>query len=364
MTLVEQSESGEPAQHVNRSPIADPADPVVRNQIFCSNTHPVKTRRFKIATPPIKDAFSVMSHVVASGSPCCGWVGFPRFGKTCSIEYCKYQLENAFSKTPFIRFHANHDDQHSRSSRRYFFRDLLQKSMGVDVPLRSNKDFQMLLVRAWWARACEMGSDTIVLLADEMHALNADQYSWLIDVTNDLQRLDIRTVTILFGQPQLIGLRSTFRQIGRGDILGRFMAKIYPFEGIKSPTELQSVMMAYDDPAELEFPEGSGWAFTRFFLPKAYSNGFRLADTAADCWSVFQELGAKQMSASNLDKLNIGMEWIVGAFQQLLFEATDADQLKFKITLKDWRTAIGSTDWVNSLSDTYSPYLDDKLWLP
>jgi hypothetical protein len=363
MKAVQSAESGcEIANKVHRSPIADPADQVIRNQLF--RTHPVKTRRFQIATPPIKEACAVMTHVVASGSPCCGWVGSPRFGKTCGLEYCKHILEGAFANTPFIRFHANHDDQHSRSNRRYFFRDLLQKSMGIDVPFKANKDFQKLLARAWWARACEVGSDTIVLLADEMQAWNADQYSWLIDITNDLQLLGIRTITILFGQPQLIGLRSTLRQIGRGDILGRFMAKIYPFEGIKSPTELQSVMMAYDDPGELEFPEGSGWAFTRFFLPKAYSNGFRLADTAADCWSVFQELGAKQISASNLARLSIGMEWIVGALQQLLFQSADADQPKLKISLKDWRNAIDSTDWVNSLSDTYSPYLGDKLWLP
>jgi hypothetical protein len=352
-------ETVEPAR---MSPIPDPSDPIIRNQLF--RAHPMRTGRFKIATPPIRDAFSVMSHVIASGAPCAGFVAFPRFGKTSTIEYCKQRLEDAFPATSFVRFHANHNDTRAMANRQYFFRDLLWKSMGVELPLSRRKDFQQLLSRAWWGRTRDLGSDTLVLLADEMQAWNADQYSWLIDITNDLQLLEVNTISILFGQPQLIGLRSTLRSIGRGDILGRFMARIFPFEGIKSPTDLQSVMAAYDDPAELEYPEGSGWAFTRFYLPKAYSSGFRLANSAADCWSVFQELGAKHMSESDLTKLSIGMQWIVGTFQHLLFRAADADRQNFRVTLRDWRDAVRSTEWVKSLSDVYSPQMADKLWLP
>jgi hypothetical protein len=360
--VIERLEDIETSELEVKSPTADPSDLVVRNQLF--RTHPVKTRWFQIATPPIRSAFTEMCHVVASGAPCCAFVAFPRVGKSSCCAYCKQRLEEAFPGIPCFRFHANHEDTRSMATRRLFFRDLLQKSLGVEIPLGTKKDLQQLLVRTWWGRARESDSDTIVLLADEMQALSADHYSWLIDITNDLHNLNTRVITILFGQPQLIDLRDTLRRIGRGDILGRFMTRIFPFEGITTPTELQTVMNAYDDPTELEYPEGSGWAFTRFFLPKAYSNGFRLANQAADCWSIFQELGATALSASHLSKLSIGMEWIAGTFQYLLFHSTDADHLKFKITLTDWREAVRSTGWVKSLSDIHSPHMADELWKP
>lgn len=343
----------------SKAVLLNPADPLDRQVLFAA--HPVITRGFKIPTPPIKSIFLTMSDIIASGAPGCAFVGLPRFGKTYASEYCKYMLANAFPNIPIIRFHAHSPDR-GRLTRASFYRDLLQQTLLIDVPLNSKKDIAQQLARAWWMLAKARESRTIVLMGDEMQKLTPDAYSWLIDITNDLHEMDVRSISILFAQPELHALRAVLRRTRRTDILGRFMARVFSFEGISSAGDLRAVMEAYDDPDELEYPEYSGWSFTQFFLPKAYATGWRLASHAGECWELFKLLAIEQLrSPDRVQSLSVGMEWIAGAMQYILVQSCDADRDNFRVTRERWIDAIRSTGWADALAVIYPPEEVERL---
>jgi hypothetical protein len=355
MTHGNANPSGMPAQ----SNIADLQDPAAgpdtidlhdREMLFA--THPVITRGFKIPTSPIRRAFEIMSQTIASGAPGCAFVAFPRFGKTYATQYCKEKLGEAFPNLPVIRFHAHHE----RATQRRFYADLLEQSGFGDVRHPPLKDLRQQLVRAWWVLAQSRDSGTIVLIGDEMQCLNADAYSWLIDLTNDLHELNVRAIAILFGQPELAALRAVLREMHRGDILGRFMSRVYSFDGITSASELQEVMRSYDDPSEFEYPASSGCSFTNFFLPQAFAHGWRLASCAGKCWEQFRLLATTRLSSpAKVQRLSVGMEWVAGALQYALAQYSDYDSVVFKISAEQWSAAIESSGFSDSLGLTYDP---------
>jgi hypothetical protein len=330
--------------------------------------HPVMTRGFRISTPPIRSAFDNISHVVASTDPGCAYVGPPRFGKSNLAEYCQAMLPKAYPDVPIFLFNGDHDRKRSRNG---FYEAIYAETLSPAKLPRRSTDFRRLLTHLWWLRARNQNSHQIVFIGDEMQYLTMDEYSWLIVTSNDLQRLGVRLTSILFAQPELLHIRTSFHLANRGDILGRFMPRIYAFRGLNSAIELRDVMTAYDDALEFEYPESSGICFTEFFLPKAYKAGWRLSSCANECWNQFQliardELGklkeskelessakAERLTLVRAERLTLGMEWVAGAIKNILSRSSDYDQPGFRIKPDEWRRAIKRTTFAESLATTY-----------
>lgn len=331
-----------------QSPMPQPSDIPDRTTLI--TTHPVITREFQFPTPPLIRAFDIILHTISSGAPSCAFVAFPRFGKTCAIAYYRERLKEVFPSLPIICFHAHHE---MRANARRFFTDLLTQSGYAEG--RPSRDAREQLVRAWWVMAQSNSSKTVVLIGDEMQCLSSYEYSWLIDLSNDLQSLGVRVISVLFGQPELASLRSVLRETHRGDILGRFMSRLYAFDGIASASELRQVMSCYDDLLQGEYPVDSNCCFTQFFLPQAYEQGWRLASCAGLCWEQFKVHANARLNAPAAPKLSIGMEWVSGAIQFALTHYGDLDRPQFAISAEEWSAAIESTGFRDSLGLTYHP---------
>lgn len=328
----------------------DPALPADRQTLF--QTHPVLTRGFHIATPPLCRAYDEAAATIASGAPSCSFIAYPRFGKTYASEYIAARLPEAFPGTPIIRYCAYH---HVHPSETSFYYDLLEQTCAERLPMRTTAHCSVL-ARAWWARAQECHSDRVIFLGDEMQCVTPNGYSWLIDVTNALHALNVRTVAVLFAQPELVNLRSALLHLHRGDILGRFLSRIRHFDGVRSAHELRQVLAAYDDQAEFEHPSGSGWCFTRFFVPLAFDHGWRLSTLAGQLWEQFKKLSAQRLKSTEVvQKLSVGMEWIAGSVQQLLLALSDRDQQSLAINSSLLSSAIRSSGFIDSIGLTYNP---------
>jgi len=65
---------------------------------------------------------------------------------------------------------------------------------------------------------------------------------------------------------------------GGAHVAARFMLATKPFQGVRSVNDLSYVMAGYD--VGSEWPVGSGQSFTASLAPEAWSQGFRLADSA------------------------------------------------------------------------------------
>lgn len=324
-----------------------------RMELF--DTHPVLTRKFHIPTPPILNAYNIIGRAIATGAPSCTFAAFPRFGKTYAAEYCQERLPETFPTLPTVYFVA-HEAQRPHKQR--FYADLLKQTGIGDGKVRRDRDMRDLLVHLWWTLAQDKGSSRLAFLGDEMQRLSTDELSWLIDVTNDLQRLEVRVISILFGQPDLAARRAVLRETHRGDILGRFMSRVLAFQGISSAYELRQVMSCYDDAAigATDFPLGSGCSYTKFFVPLAYGNGWRLSNCAEGCWEQFCEHATIRLSSvKKVQRLSIGMEWISGAIAEVLTRCSEHDRATLRISAEEWREAIDSSGFPESLGLTYDP---------
>lgn len=71
--------------------------------------------------------------------------------------------------------------------------------------------------------------------------------------------------------------------VGERQIIARFLSEPLAFDGRTSVEELKEILKeilkTFDEGTE--YPEGSGWSYTRFFLPQAFEQGFRLQTYAS-----------------------------------------------------------------------------------
>src|SRR5262249_24286208 len=127
--------------------------------------------------------------------------------------------------------------------------------------------------------ACaRQGSGTVTLFCDEAQRYDENEYEWLRDVHDHLDRLQIRLFTFLVGQEALLSVQPALQCAHKPEIVARLMVEELAFFGIRDARDVASCLDSYD---QTEHPPGSGWSFTRFFLPQAVAAGYRLADDAA-----------------------------------------------------------------------------------
>jgi hypothetical protein len=279
--------------------------------------HPILTRNYVIVTPPIEVAWQIIAETLATRRPGVTFGAHPRFGKTWTIRYLVPSVRAAFPKLVVHQFIA---ETHKPNSEAQFY-----ATLGGVIEFRglSNKQryaipgivYNKLLISA-----LESESKTLVLFGDEMQRFTQDDWTWLIDLSNKLERDGVRMICISFGQPELASFRNIQRSIGRVDILGRFMTRFYAFDGVSSASSMSKVLTCYDDPGCVEFPPGSGCSFTEFFYPYEYSQGARLANFAEPVWREFDLVGRETVSFKGT--LSIGMEWVSLVAEQLLLKGS------------------------------------------
>lgn len=325
--------------------------PINREQLLPS--HPVITRKFTIPTPPLKRAVQTMVHLIASGAPHGVWVAPPRIGKTWATQYSEQCLAEAFPALPIFRYISRWTQL---PKERDFYTDLLtQLGAGPTKSTVTPSACLHVVVRRMFAAAQEKGSSSVLFIGDEMQKFNEHKFLWLIDVGNELQRLGVRMIVILFGQQELLHIRTALLSQQRVDILGRFLSRSYTFHGIRSAAELGEVMQGYDDASVRDYPAGSGVSFTEFFLPLAYQAGWRLAGEAMTAWDQFEQAAKVRLTHAQVEQLSIGMEWVAAAIQHILTHQLEFDAARFRLRPADWRQAIAMSGFESSLPFVYVP---------
>ena len=96
-------------------------------------------------------------------------------------------------------------------------------------------------------------------------------------------------------------------------VVSRFMVHELAFHGARNAEDCATCLQGYD---LQEFPQGSGWAHTRFFFPSAYAAGFRLADEGAAFWYAFDQAHRNTLLPQALE---IGMEYFTGPITTLIY---------------------------------------------
>lgn len=256
--------------------------------------HPVETGRYLIPTNEIVRMYNTVKRWLDNRTPGAIVYGRPRIGKTNAITFLISYLKQQLGENLPV-FHIL-CDQHNKPNENTFFENIL-RDIGHGLQLNGNSSAKRDRLDKFFLLQGEIsGQNRIILFVDDAQRLFEIQYGWLMDIYNLLNRHGISLTVILVGQEELIHQKNAFIQSKKAQIIGRFMVHEYKFSGVKNITDIKTCLMGYDTVSE--FPQSSGWSFTRYFFPDAFSAGARIESCAEDLFSIYsslrQEYGIKK----------------------------------------------------------------------
>ncbi|WP_236635435.1 ATP-binding protein [Rhodoferax sp. TS-BS-61-7] len=206
-----------------------------------------------------------------------------RYGKTYACRYVASALKSDFPNIVTFTFSCHKRKVPSESA---FFTNLLFAIGHAESEKGTAPRKRIRLINTLILQLAKSRQNILVVFADEAQKLELDEYEWLREVHDELERRGYRMITFLVGQPQLKNQKTSLKEARQTQIVGRFMIDDIEFRGVCSAEEAASCLLGYDDTC---YPADSDWSFTRFFLPLAWSRGVRLSPQAGVLWQQFED---------------------------------------------------------------------------
>jgi hypothetical protein len=234
---------------------------------------------------------------------------------------------------------AEHKPRHAEGP---FFANLLEAVGYPDPTSGGNPTKRLRLVNKIKEACARNGSGTVVLFCDEAQRYDENEYEWLRDVHDHLDRMQIRLFTFLVGQQELLSVKTALQQARKTQIVARLMVEELAFFGIRDLRDVATCLAGYD---QTEYPRGSGWNFTRFYLPQASAAGYRLLDDAVPLWSAFEQL---HHQAGLPGALEIPMESFARAVEIVLKDGELRDAPEYRPGSATWEVAARSCGYTQA----------------
>ena len=238
----------------------------------------------------------------------CGSItyGRPRLGKTVCLNYIARKIKEKYNSDEIVIIWniTDHPD-----TERNFYASLLM-AMGFECPKR---DTALLLkervLNELIMRACETPYRRVIVFLDEAWRFHEKDFSWLMDLYNNLNGKDIQLATFLFGTRELKDLKTEFKRQGKDQIVGRFMINEVQFFGIRELSDMQFCMVFLDKVhmkgvLNSEAPE----TLLDFYFPNA--DGKTFFSLAESYWNAFQWV----RSNKNILAQDIPMKYVIDSF--------------------------------------------------
>lgn len=246
--------------------------------------------------------------------------GFPRFGKSRAIRFLMRNIKLLLgSNIPTCLISCGESTAQLTTENRFFAEVLY--ALGYDIPRsgtaavkrRRAIDFMVEQTR-------RVDEYRFLLLVDEAQWLSESHFRFLMDLHNQLDQVDIRLITVLVGQPELVVLKSNLAKGGQRHLLGRFMTGSHEFKGISGETDVRQMLDALD--TGTEYPVGANITHTQFFVPAAFAAGWRMADHTTAIYttllSTLQRCGVPKMK-------QFPVQPIMAVIRRLLRDLADID---------------------------------------
>jgi hypothetical protein len=296
-------------------------------------SHPASLQSYVLATPSIDEAYQHIKRCIRTRIPGSIIYAITRYGKTYFIRYAQIMVATDFPGIVAISLGCVLRKKPSESA----FFSLLLEAVGHPKPTTGTiMDRRSRLINKLLDMLSKSGQRRLVLFADEAQKLEQEEYEWLWEVHDALERRGFRMTTFLVGQPKLVNRKNALKLSGESQIVARFMIEESQFHGLRSKDDVQRCMKGYDTSL---FPQGSDWSFTRFFLPKAWSRGYRLETAAPDLWQTFRSVhDSLELPSGDME---IPMTYFARSVEYLLTEvAPEVDDFEFKFTEEHWVQAV------------------------
>lgn len=301
--------------------------------------HPLVTGNYRIATPAIETFYELVERCLRYRIMGALIYGPSRIGKTRAIEYVRLLLARNHPKMTTYHAQCEHKPRHAEGP---FFANLLAAVGDPEPNAGGNPSKRMRLSLRIREAAARAGSGTVLLFCDEAQRYNENEYEWLRDVHDALDRQQIKLFTFLVGQQELLAQKTALQIAGKTQIVARLMVEELSFYGIRNAEDVATCLNGYDQTA---YPEGSAWSFTRFYVPQAFDTGYRLVSDADTLWQTFE---AAHNKACLPGRLAIPMESFARAVEILLKESEIRDAPGYCPESSLWGYAVQHCGYVQS----------------
>ncbi len=301
--------------------------------------HPIETGGYRIATPAIQAFADLVNRCLRYRITGALTYGPSRIGKTRAIEYLRLLLAQTHPKITTYHAQAEHKPRHAEGP---FFANLLEAVGYPDPDSGTNPAKRMRLINKIKEACSRNGGGTVVLFCDEAQRYDENEYEWLRDVHDHLDRLQIRLFTFLVGQQELLAVKTALQRAKKTQIVARLMVEELAFFGIRNVRDVSTCLDGYD---RTRFPRASDWSFTRFYVPQAVQSGYRLADDAAHLWAAFEHLHHKHGLPAPLE---IPMESFTRAVEMVLKDSELRDAPGYRPDAAMWNLAARNCGYIQS----------------
>jgi hypothetical protein len=298
-------------------------------RVVLLDAHPIRMRSYVIPTEMLERTYRIIRERVWARRTGIFFYSTPRMGKSTCVGDVMDRLKEEFPQIHVSRLDARDS---ARPSGSHMYKLILEAEGHV---LAKRPDayalFNNVITDIKMSVAAKRGSQ-FVLLIDEAHLLNQTDLQNLLLVHNALDRVKIKMTTVSFAQPEIMHRRTALLASKQQQIIARFLSEPVSFEGCRAVIDFGKILNVYD--VGSEFPENSGWSYTRFFLPQAFAAGFRLERYAAQIWEELS-LAAKELSDGN-----VPMEHISIAIEHCLLTAMQQDCPNYMLSSDDIANAV------------------------
>jgi hypothetical protein len=304
------------------------------------NMHPVITKIYTIITPVVTAAYSVIRERVFMRKTGTFLYATPRMGKTTCAKLIKLLLEREFQSILVMNVIA---EDGGKTEADLLF-NILDTSKVHTLKRSKPRDLRRQLLSHVQSQLSMVGGNQFVLMIDEMQLLSDAQFDCLAAIHNKLDFINIRMTTVGFAQPEILDVRTALLASDKTYLIARFLCEPFAFNGCTSILDLKQILLDYDETQR--FPEDSDYSYTRFFLPEAFENGFRLSDYSDEIWKALK-------TAAGSAEGSIPMEHLSRTVEYILVASSASDTASYKLDLDTIKAAVDASNlsYFNGLID-------------
>ncbi len=321
-----------------------------------NNSHPILQDHAVLVTRPLEEFINIIIEWLENLIPGGVIWGYQRVGKTRAIRYLMNNSLKIFGKQMPMALLSTWDPTFSALTENRFFGEVL-RALGHAIPDSGTAAAKrQRIISLVVDKAQECNEHRFLLLIDEAQWLHTSQLNYLMDLHNQLAIQDIRLITILLGQPELMDRKQEIRNKKLRHLMGRFMTLTHQFEGVTGRSDFRTLLRSLD--VLSEYPEGSEQSFTEYFIPLAFQSGWRLEAHSDQIWDVFEEV-CRHRNVSYCKEWP--MQGLIALLRYLLISLSEKDDTDLVLERADIeigldRVAIDQlVDHAHTLLDTSLP---------
>lgn len=282
--------------------------------------HPLLMNAAILPTRAIEEFVNVIKHWLNNLLPGGVIYGVPRIGKTKAIQYLMDNTSVLLGSDIPMTMISCWESNLTSSTESRFYSEMLQ-SLGYELARSGNATVKSARVTDFIVQTVRNAQEyRFVLFVDEAQWLQDTQFRCLMALHNQLGMKKVSLITILVGQPDLLQIKANLRSDKRAHILERFMTGFHRFTGATCQADFSRMLRSLDIGSE--YPHNSGCSYTKHFVPKAFSCGWRIETYASKIWLLIETI-CRREHVPKTDELP--MQALIALLRYLLQRLSDLD---------------------------------------